>query len=388
MALVALISTTFYAQSKQVVIIIVAILAFILLSLMQSRLWARLDTRIGTSKTLRSSLYVEFYRRDGRSHISVFRHVYNWHRGRWEIYGAPMEIKRSDAGASAGHPILREWRSVTISEDASNTGRRSAFYFYRSSEPEITGITRMFFDTNRQKGNGFFCDIRNVGSVNTTVNFNHYRVSANKNRSSPHNRPQLAELKRTLRAGRRYWADQSFQDEVAPKIVEYILRSEEMLELMFDDSLIDDLREERDRVLQTPSASGVTEVGEDQILDQLAKLLPRAYARYSGLAVAAAVVDETDKPHFGVNVENVAFPLGTCAEEAAIGAFRAGGGNRISKVFVASSAGAPISPCGGCRQRLWEFGGPSCEICLVEGNAITLRQRLGDLIPGAFDIPN
>ena len=86
-----------------------------------------------------------------------------------------------------------------------------------------------------------------------------------------------------------------------------------------------------------------------------------AYAPYSGFCVGAAVRCGSGKIYTGTNVENVAYPLGTCAEAAAIAAARLGEGRKLSILEIAivaiqNDVQQPCSPCGGCRQRIAEFG--------------------------------
>lgn len=114
-------------------------------------------------------------------------------------------------------------------------------------------------------------------------------------------------------------------------------------------------------------------------------LLERSYARYSNFTVAAAVIDEEGRVHYGVNVENAAYPSGTCAEQTAIGAMiTAGGSRRIAKVLIAAGSDAVVQPCGACRQRIAEFASRSCEIVSVQGRRPTIRTPFWDLLPQAF----
>lgn len=117
----------------------------------------------------------------------------------------------------------------------------------------------------------------------------------------------------------------------------------------------------------------------------LPALLQRAYARYSNFTVAAAVIDDEGRVHYGVNVENAAYPSGTCAEQTAIGAMiTAGGSRRIEKVLIAAGSDAVVQPCGACRQRIAEFAARTCEIVSVQGGAPTVRTPFWDLLPQAF----
>jgi cytidine deaminase len=116
----------------------------------------------------------------------------------------------------------------------------------------------------------------------------------------------------------------------------------------------------------------------------LPALLKRSYARYSNFTVAAAVIDENGTVHLGVNVENAAYPSGTCAEQTAIGAMVTAGGRRIDKVLIAAGSNAVVQPCGACRQRIAEFASDTCEIVSVQDGAPTKRTPLWDLLPESF----
>jgi cytidine deaminase len=117
----------------------------------------------------------------------------------------------------------------------------------------------------------------------------------------------------------------------------------------------------------------------------LPALLERSYARYSNFTVAAAVIDDEGRAHYGVNVENAAYPVGTCAEQTAIGAMiTAGGSRRIAKVLIAAGSDAVVQPCGACRQRIAEFAGEGCEIVSVQQGQTTARTPFWNLLPESF----
>ena len=128
-----------------------------------------------------------------------------------------------------------------------------------------------------------------------------------------------------------------------------------------------------------------TDTLEHQAAGRLPALLPRAYARYSNFTVAVAVIDDEGRVHYGVNVENAAYPVGSCAEQSAIGAMiTAGGARRIDKVLIAAGSNAVVQPCGACRQRIAEFAGPTCEIVSVQDGVPTERVDFWTLLPQAF----
>ena len=110
-----------------------------------------------------------------------------------------------------------------------------------------------------------------------------------------------------------------------------------------------------------------------------------AYAPYSGFKVGAALSTTDGKVFSGCNVENVAYPEGTCAEAGAIAAMVAAGHTRLSEVYVVADSPMPVSPCGGCRQKLAEFGALDVVVTMATTDGQEVRTTIGDLLPGAFD---
>lgn len=108
-----------------------------------------------------------------------------------------------------------------------------------------------------------------------------------------------------------------------------------------------------------------------------------AYAAYSNFKVGAALRTPTGI-YVGCNVENVAYPEGTCAEAGAIAAMCAAGEREISEVLVIADSPVPITPCGGCRQKLAEFAGADVTLILAGLQGETARMKVGDLLPGTF----
>ena len=111
----------------------------------------------------------------------------------------------------------------------------------------------------------------------------------------------------------------------------------------------------------------------------------KAYAPYSNFRVGAAVRTASGRIHAGCNVENVAYPEGTCAEAGAIAAMVAAGETRLTEVYVVADAPKPVTPCGGCRQKLAEFGAGETVVHMAALRGETLRMTLAELLPGAFD---
>ena len=103
------------------------------------------------------------------------------------------------------------------------------------------------------------------------------------------------------------------------------------------------------------------------------------YAPYSGLQVGAAGLGRDGLVVTGCNVENASYGLTLCAECGLVSAQHAAGAGPLVAVSVVAADGAPLMPCGRCRQLLLEAGGPEL---LIDADAGP--QRLGDLLPGAF----
>ena len=116
----------------------------------------------------------------------------------------------------------------------------------------------------------------------------------------------------------------------------------------------------------------------------LRKLLPNAHAPYSGVQVAAAVEGPDGTAHYGVNVENAAYPQGVCAEASAISGAVTAGHRLFSRVYVASSLKGLVWPCGGCRQKIFEFSAPGCEVISLGPDGEVGRQTIEQLLPLGF----
>lgn len=110
-----------------------------------------------------------------------------------------------------------------------------------------------------------------------------------------------------------------------------------------------------------------------------------AYAPYSNFAVGAAIETASGAVFSGCNVENVAYPQGTCAEAGAIAAMVAAGERQIKQVLVLADSPVAVSPCGGCRQKLAEFSSPDTMIILAGPEGERQRMTMAELLPYAFD---
>ena len=122
----------------------------------------------------------------------------------------------------------------------------------------------------------------------------------------------------------------------------------------------------------------------DDLLAAAIAARERAYAPYSKFAVGAAIRTQSGAIYTGCNVENASYPEGWCAETSAIAAMVAAGECMIAEVVVCAESDAPITPCGGCRQRLAEFGRADTVVRAAGPQGERARWTLGALLPAAF----
>lgn len=120
------------------------------------------------------------------------------------------------------------------------------------------------------------------------------------------------------------------------------------------------------------------------LLDTARTARDKAYAPYSNFKVGAAIRAASGAVYAGVNVENAAYPEGTCAEAGAIAAMILAGDTEIAEVAVIADATVPVSPCGGCRQKLAEFGAADVKVTMANLRGAERVMTLAELLPGAF----
>jgi cytidine deaminase len=121
-------------------------------------------------------------------------------------------------------------------------------------------------------------------------------------------------------------------------------------------------------------------VSDEELLARADAVAERAYAPYSRFHVGCALLLRDGRVVEGVNVENAAYPLGVCAERAALSRAVAEG-RRPGDVAVAAIT---ASPCGGCRQWLLEFGVDRV-VFRNGGRVVTLSPA--ELLPESFELP-
>lgn len=110
-----------------------------------------------------------------------------------------------------------------------------------------------------------------------------------------------------------------------------------------------------------------------------------AHAPYSGFRVGAAARSVSGRIHAGCNVENVSYPEGTCAETGAIAAMVASGEKELVEIAIMTDSARPTPPCGGCRQRLAEFGHGTTRIIMATPAGEWQESTLAELLPENFN---
>ena len=121
----------------------------------------------------------------------------------------------------------------------------------------------------------------------------------------------------------------------------------------------------------------------DELMEAARRVRESAYAPYSGYRVGAALETDDGRIFVGANVENASYPVGMCAEQAALGAAASAGARGFRRLALSVSDVDPASPCGRCRQALAEFGG-DVEILSEGSDRECRRWTLADLLPDSF----
>ncbi|MGI9202039.1 MAG: cytidine deaminase [Woeseiaceae bacterium] len=127
---------------------------------------------------------------------------------------------------------------------------------------------------------------------------------------------------------------------------------------------------------------------DDELLDAARAVREHAHCPYSNFRVGAALVDDNGAIHVGCNVENVAYPQGSCAEAGAISTMVAAGGNRIVTIAVAGGEDGTRAcpPCGGCRQRIHEFSDSETRIIFKNDDGEWQSCSIDELLPSSFHL--
>lgn len=110
-----------------------------------------------------------------------------------------------------------------------------------------------------------------------------------------------------------------------------------------------------------------------------------AYAPYSKFAVGAVVESGDGELFTGCNIENASYGLTLCAERVALAKAISAGRRDLVRLLVIADTTRPVSPCGACRQLIFELAGPTVEVILVNLAGEQLVMTGAALLPYAFD---
>jgi cytidine deaminase len=114
----------------------------------------------------------------------------------------------------------------------------------------------------------------------------------------------------------------------------------------------------------------------------------RAYVPYSRFHVGSAILADDGRIYAGCNVENAAYPSGTCAEAGSIAAMILGGATAIREMVVIGDGTELCTPCGNCRQRIREFAKPDVPVHVAGPEGIRRSFTLSELLPASFGPDN
>lgn len=129
--------------------------------------------------------------------------------------------------------------------------------------------------------------------------------------------------------------------------------------------------------------SGAT-LDDAELLSRARAIRSRAYAPYSGFRVGAVVLTDTGKVFEAANVENASYPLSSCAEANAVRAMACSGGrHEIVAIAIVGDGDDALTPCGACRQIIFEFG-PTATVLASGDGGRPVVTTIDKLLPAAF----
>ena len=123
---------------------------------------------------------------------------------------------------------------------------------------------------------------------------------------------------------------------------------------------------------------------DDSYFSLLQEVIAKAYAPYSRFPVAAVARSVSGTYYLGVNVENAAYPQGWCAEASALSAMVSAGETELAEIAVMATGDAICTPCGGCRQKIREFGNSNTRILCYGPEGLRATYTLEELLPHSF----
>ena len=136
--------------------------------------------------------------------------------------------------------------------------------------------------------------------------------------------------------------------------------------------------------MRTITSMGDRDADVDDLVDAARAVQRHAHVPYSHYPVGAAIRTPSGQVFSGCNVENAAYPEGTCAEAGAIAAMVAAGEREIDVIVTVADGDAVATPCGGCRQKIREFAGPTTQIHCAGPGGVEISFSMDELLPASF----
>jgi len=122
----------------------------------------------------------------------------------------------------------------------------------------------------------------------------------------------------------------------------------------------------------------------DELVQIALKNRERAHAIYSKFRVGAVLVTVENQLYHGCNIEISSYGLTICAERVAVFKAISEGEKKFKSIFIASDSEKVTSPCGACRQVLWDLAG-NIEVVMINRSGQFKKEQLGNLLPFVFD---
>jgi cytidine deaminase len=122
----------------------------------------------------------------------------------------------------------------------------------------------------------------------------------------------------------------------------------------------------------------------NSMIQKASKALCYAYAPYSKFSVCSCIYTADGSFFTGVNVENGSYGLTVCAETSAICQMALSGNRHIKYMVLLSGSNTLCTPCGGCRQRIYEFSDAETQLFLCDKERVLKTLSIDELLPMAF----
>lgn len=125
-------------------------------------------------------------------------------------------------------------------------------------------------------------------------------------------------------------------------------------------------------------------MNQNSLFTLACEAMQQSYSPYSNFPVGAAIRTNKGSVFSGCNVENAAYPEGTCAEAGAIAAMVLAGERNIKDIYVVGMGEQLVSPCGGCRQRIREFSTSDTRVHICGPEGVRKVLTINELLPLSF----